>query len=132
MSARISKFLNRQIEILEPGQCIVRIPYQPDLTQNAGFLHGAIIFEVADTAGFIAANSLEAVHSVLTMGFTINFFRPVRNIGIFAESKVLNKGKSIITCNSSVYDETGKYIADGRGTYFISDILLSDIPEYAE
>lgn len=109
----------------------MRIPFQPELTQNSGLLHGAIFFEVADTAGFIAANSVEETYSVLTLDFNINFFRPVKEIGIYAESKVVNRGKSVITCNSSVFDENGKFIAEGRGTYFVSNILLSSIKEYA-
>ena len=125
MAARISQFLNRKIEIPEPGRCSVRIPFQTELAQNSGFLHGAVLFEVADTAGFIAANSIEPIYSVLTLDYNINFFRPIREKGIYAEAKVIHKGRSVIICNSSVYDESGKYAAEGRGTYFISEIQLS-------
>jgi uncharacterized protein (TIGR00369 family) len=132
MSARISRFLYREIEIPEPGHCIVRVPFHPELSQNSGFLHGAILFEVADTAGFIAANSIEMIFSVLTLDYNINFFRPIKEKGIYAEAKVMHKGQSVIICNSSVYDENGKYAAEGRGTYFISEILLSSIKDYGD
>ena len=130
MSAKISQHLAKEIEIYEPGSCRVTIPYNPNLTQNAGFLHGAAFFEIADTAGFIAANSLESTFSVLTLEFNINFFRSVKELSIYAEAKVLHRGKSIITCSSKVFNENAKFVAEGRGTYMISDILLSSLNNY--
>ena len=59
MKCRISQFLDKTIEIEKAGVARVAIPFNGDLTQNAGFLHAAMLFEVADTAGFMAANSME-------------------------------------------------------------------------
>lgn len=131
MAAPISMHLQRQIEIPEDGHCRLSIPFQSQFTQNSGFLHGALLFEVADTAGFIAANSVEPEFSVLTVDFNINFIRPVSKGSVIASARVIHKGKSVIICNASVTNETGNLVAEGRGTYMISSIRLMDNADYA-
>lgn len=130
LGARISRFLTSEIEIPEPGVARVTIPFHPELTQNADFVHGAVFFEAADTAGFIAANSVEETYSVLTADYYIRLLRPVQREGIQAIGEVVHKGRSLITVQSQVFSASGKLVAAGQGTYSISQIPLSDVPGY--
>ncbi|MGZ0200730.1 PaaI family thioesterase [Streptomyces sp. RM1] len=130
MKCRISQFLDKTIEIEKAGVARVAIPFNGDLTQNAGFLHAAMLFEVADTAGFMAANSMEETYSVLTVDYHINLIRPVRNEGILATSEVVTAGKTIYVTRSDVYSDSGKLVAAGQGTYTVSGIRLSDLDGY--
>jgi uncharacterized protein (TIGR00369 family) len=132
LQANISRFLKRRIEIEGPGMAKVSIPFNPDLTQNSDFLHGAILFEAADTAGFIAANSLEETYSVLTADFHINFVRPVRGEGVYAIGKVVNRGKTLIVVRSEVYSDSEKLVAAGQGTYTVSSLPLVGIDGYSQ
>lgn len=132
LQAPVSKKLNREIEIPEAGKCRVTLPFQEELTQNSGLLHGAIIFEAADTAGFIAANSVEETYSVLTLEFNINFIRPVSSGKITAEATVVHHGKTVIICTSTVTNDKGKLVAEARGTYLVSNILLADVTGYMQ
>lgn len=128
--ATISRFLGKTIEILKPGHARVTLPFHPELTQNSDFVHGAVLFEAADTAGFVAANSIEETYSVLTVDYYIRLLRPVQREGIYADAQVLHHGRTLITVRSDVYNESGKLVATGQGTYIVSQILLSQVPGY--
>ncbi|MBC2904245.1 PaaI family thioesterase [Streptomyces cupreus] len=130
MRCKISRFLNKTIEIEKAGVARVAIPFQPDLTQNADFLHAAMLFEVGDTAGFMAANSMEETYSVLTVDYHINLIRPVQNEGVYAVGEVVTAGRTLYVARSDVYSESGKLVAAGQGTYTVSKILLSDLDGY--
>lgn len=130
LQASISVFLKASIAIDRPGSARVGVPFNADLTQNAEFVHGAILFEVADTAGFVAANSVEETFSVLTVDYHMNFMRPVRREGVYAIGEVVHRGKTLIVSRSQVYADSGKLVAAGQGTYLVSDIPLARLPGY--
>lgn len=132
MNCKISRFLNKTIEIDEAGVARVAIPFHGDLTQNADFLHAAMMFEVGDTAGFVAANSMEETFSVLTVDYHINLIRPVQKEGIYAVGKVVTAGKAIYVARSDVYSDSGKLVAAGQGTYTVSKIPLTELEGYAD
>jgi uncharacterized protein (TIGR00369 family) len=132
LEARISRLLNQRIEIDGPGVARVFVPFNSELTQNAGLLHGTVFFEAADTAGFIAANSLEATYSVLTADFHIAFIRPVRDEGIYAVGKVVSRGKNLVVVRSEVYSDANKLVAAGQGTYVVTGMLLTNIEGYLD
>jgi uncharacterized protein (TIGR00369 family) len=114
----------------QAGKARVSIPFPEELTQNAGFLHGAILFEVADTAGFIAANSTESTYSVLTVDYHINLMRPVQRQGVYALGEVIHRGKRLIIARSEVYSDSDRLVAVGQGTYMVSNFLLEDMTDY--
>ena len=132
MQCRISRFLDKTIEIEKAGRARVAIPFHDDLTQNADFLHAAMLFEVADTAGFMAANSMEETYSVLTVDYHINLIRPVRKEGIQADGEVVTAGKTILVARSDVYSDSGKLVAAGQGTYTVSRIPLTELHGYGD
>jgi uncharacterized protein (TIGR00369 family) len=130
MKAKISRFLNKEITIEKPGVARVAIPFQPDLTQNSDFLHAALLFEVGDTAGFVAVNSLDETYSTLTVDYHINLMRPVQKEGVYAIGEVVNAGRTICVARSSIYTASGKLVAAGQGTYMMTKILLADLDGY--
>jgi uncharacterized protein (TIGR00369 family) len=132
MRASISQFLKAQIVVEKPGVARVSAAFHRELTQNSDFLHGAILFQVADTAGFVAANSLEETYSVLTADYHINFMRPVQGEGVYAIGEVIHGGKTLMVVRSLVYTESGKLVASGQGTYLVTKILLRDVPGYEQ
>jgi len=132
MKCRISQFLDKKITIEKAGVARVAVPFHADLTQNSGFVHAAVLFEVGDTAGFMAANSMEETYSVLTVDYHINLMRPVREEGVFATSEVVNAGKTLYVARSDIYTESGKLVAAGQGTYMVSKILLTELDGYED
>jgi len=132
LGAKISRYMKSGIEIERAGVAKVSFPFHGELTQNAGFLHGAILFEAADTAAFVAANSVEETHSVLTADFFIRLLRPVQYEGIYAIAEVVHQGRTLITVRADVYSDSGKLVATGQGTYIVSEIPLKDVLGYEE
>lgn len=120
------------IEIDAPGRARVVIPFDPDLTQNTGRLHGAVLFEAADTAGFVAANSVEATYGVLTVDYQISFVRSALAGGVTAVAQVLHAGRTLIRAESRVLDEAGDLLALGHGTYLVTRVPLAEVPGYLE
>ena len=130
MKANISRFLRKEITIEKAGVARVAIPFNGDLTQNSNFLHAAIMFEVGDTAGFVAVNSMQETYSTLTVDYHINIMRPVQNEGIYAIGEVINAGKTLYVARSNIYTEGGKLVAAGQGTYVITSIRLTNLDGY--
>jgi uncharacterized protein (TIGR00369 family) len=130
MKCKISRFLNKTITVEKAGIARVAIPFHGDLTQNSDFLHAAMLFEVADTAGFMAANSLEETYSVLTVDYHINLIRPVQKEGIYATGEVVTAGKTLYVARSDVYTDSGRLVAAGQGTYTVSRIPLAELDGY--
>lgn len=130
MKCRISRFLNQTITIEKTGVARIAIPFHEDLTQNSNFLHAAMLFEVGDTAGFMAANSMEETYSVLTVDYHINLIRPVQAQGIYAIGEVINAGNTLYVARSNIYTDSDKLAAAGQGTYIVSKVLLADLDGY--
>lgn len=130
LRARISRFLQATIAVERPGVARVGVPFHAELTQNSDFLHGAILFEVADTAGFVASNSLEETYSVLTVDYHVNFMRPVQREGVYAVAEVTHHGKTLMVTRSQVFAESGKLVAAGQGTYLVTTIPLVSLEGY--
>lgn len=132
MECRISRFLDQTITIEKAGVARIAIPFHKDLTQNSNFLHAAMLFEVGDTAGFMAANSMEETYSVLTVDYHINLIRPVQGQGIYAIGEVITAGNTLYVARSNIYADSGKLAAAGQGTYMVSKILLADLDGYSD
>jgi uncharacterized protein (TIGR00369 family) len=132
MKAKISRFLNREITIERRGVARVAIPFHGELTQSSDFLHAAVLFEVGDTAGFIAANSMEETYSTLTVDYHINLMRPVQREGIYAIGEVLTAGRTLYVARSNIYTASGKLAAAGQGTYMMTKTLLTEIDGYGD
>jgi uncharacterized protein (TIGR00369 family) len=130
MKAKISRFLRKEITIEKAGTARVAIPFHAELTQNSDFLHAALLFEVGDTAGFVAVNSMEETYSTLTVDYHINLIRPVQKQGVYAIAEVVNAGKTLYIARSNIYADSGKLVAAGQGTYMTTKILLTDLEGY--
>lgn len=132
MSAKICQFLHKEITIEKPGVARVAVPFHPELTQNWDFLHAAVLFEVGDSAGFVAVNSMEETYSTLTVDYHINLMRPVQREGIYAIGEVITAGKTLYVARSNIYTYSGKLAAAGQGTYMVTKVPHADIAGYKD
>jgi uncharacterized protein (TIGR00369 family) len=98
------------LEMVEPGRCVVLLPYSEAVTQHHGFFHGGVIGMVADVAGGYAAMSLcEPGWQVLTVEYKINFVAPAAGRAIRASGHVVRAGRKLIVTRMEVA------VLDGRG-----------------
>lgn len=96
---------------VEPGRCVIEVPYSDDISQQHGFFHGGIVGAVADTAGGYAALTLLPVgYEVLTVSFTINFLRPAAGERLVAAGSVVRSGRtlSVVRMDAYVIDAAGR------------------------
>ena len=91
-----------------------------------GAIHGSVYFKLLDDAAFFAVNSIVTDAFVLTTNFNINIIRPVSSGRIKAIGKVRFKSRSSYVAESALYDESGKELAFGTGSFAKSRINLSE------
>lgn len=80
-------------------------------------LHGSVYFKLLDDAAFFAASS--AVHDVfiLTTSFHINLYRPVKKGKLRAVGKLRFQSRNYLTAEASLFDERGREVASGTGSF---------------
>ncbi len=95
--------IGAELALIEPGRCVLRVPYSDSVTQQHGFFHGGVIGMLADVAGGIAAASLcEAGWGVLTVEYKINFIAPATGTAILATGHVVRAGRSLLITRMDV------------------------------
>ena len=120
-SAPYYQLLHLTLERIDNGFARFRMPFRSELTQVYGFVHGGAIASLADTAAAFALMTL-LVHpgeKVTTVEFKINYLRSVGEGEMFAEARVVHKGKRLATVDMEVKDENGNLLAKGLTTYMI-------------
>lgn len=85
----------------EPGAVTVRLAVQPRLAQHHGFVHGAIIGFMADTACAWAAASVAG--DVVTSEYKLNFLSPAIGEAVIARGSVIKAGARQVVARADVY-----------------------------
>lgn len=98
--------LGASIATLEPGFCVIEMPYSPGVSQQQGFFHGGAIGAIADTAAGYAAYSLMLAGSeILTVEYKLNLVRAAMPPILRAEGRVLRAGKTLTVCRADIYHQ---------------------------
>jgi uncharacterized protein (TIGR00369 family) len=125
----LMRTIGAELTRVEPGLVEIALPYQPDLTQQHGFLHAGITSAIADSAGGYAGYSLfPAGSSVLTVEFKINLLAPAAGERFLALGEVVRPGRTLTICKLEVTAIKGAQrtlIAVGQQTL----ICLEDQPD---
>ena len=99
----LMRTIGAELTRVEPGLVEIALPYQPDLTQQHGFLHAGITSAIADSAGGYAGFSLFPPDaSVLTVEFKINLLAPAKGDRLVATGRVIKPGRTLTICNLEV------------------------------
>lgn len=91
-----------------------------------GAIHGSVYFKLLDDAAFFAVNSIVKDVFVLTTSFNIHLIRPVSQGKITAKGRVKSKSRNLFVGESTLFDERGREIAFGRGSFTKSKVELSE------
>lgn len=119
-SAPYYRLLQLTLERIDIGFARFRMPFRSELTQVYGLVHGGAIASLADTAvAFALMTLVQPGERVTTVEFKINYLRPVSEGEMFAEARVVHKGKRLATADMEVKTENGNLIAKGLATYMI-------------
>jgi uncharacterized protein (TIGR00369 family) len=96
------------IELVEvaPGRCVLQAARSPDLLQQEGYFHGALIGAMLDSAGGYAGYSLMPPQSeVLTTEYKVNFLAAARGERLVARGKVIKPGRSLTIAMAEAFCE---------------------------
>jgi uncharacterized protein (TIGR00369 family) len=116
--ARVRESFRRQtlmetlgIEVVAvlPGEVELAAPYRPDLSQQHGYLHAAVVTALADTAcGYAALTLMPAGREVLSVEFKVNLLAPAAGERFVARATVVRPGRTLTVCSAEVTAEHGE------------------------
>lgn len=109
----------RQDPNFEDG--IVRVyleDLREDLCNQLPAAHGGVLMTLLDVAMARAAVLAPGAPSTtaVTVEMSSRFIRPGRGRFV-AEGRVINKGRSLCTCEASIYDQERNVLATAQGTF---------------
>jgi uncharacterized protein (TIGR00369 family) len=93
----------RMVKIV-PGEVEIEVAWRADITQQQGFVHGAVIAAIVDTAcGYASFTLMPPGVEVLTVEFKINFIAPAVGDKMIARGRVTKAGKTLTVCAGDAY-----------------------------
>ena len=92
----------------------------------ANAIHGSVYFKMLDDAAFFAVNSIVKDVFVYTVTFNTQLLRPVSNGIIRSIGELKFKSANLFIADSVLYDENGKLMGKGTGSFMRSKIELSE------
>ena len=114
------KTVGASIMKVSAGEVSIQFPFDPDLTQQHGFIHAGIVSTVLDSAcGYAAFSLMPDDAAVLTIEFKINLLSPARGEWFEAIGSVKKPGRNITVTEGELYahqGDTRKMVASMVGT----------------
>jgi uncharacterized protein (TIGR00369 family) len=124
--ANIQKLMFETTTIkISEGEAEVGLTVQEKYHHAGAAMHGAIYFKLLDDAAYFAANSVVEDVFLLTSSFNVNLIRPVASGKIRAVGKLKSQSKNLLIAESTIYNEEGKEVAFGVGTFMKSGVELT-------
>ena len=110
--ARVTTSFSRQafmgtigasLELVEPGEVHIALPFSKQLAQQHGYLHAGVTTAIADSANGYAALTLAPPEAeVLAVEFKINLMAPASAGRFLARGRVLRPGRRLSVCLAEV------------------------------
>ena len=118
------RYLGVCVEDAKPGWVRLRVDVRDELRNAAGApVHGGVMSALVDMAvgGALGTLSDAAAGGVnqSTLDLNVSFLAAATEGPIFAEGKILRRGRTIAFGEASVTDAGGRLCAVGRATYMI-------------
>lgn len=105
----------------DQGTSTLELAVRHDLMNPHGVVHGAALYSLADTGmGAALYGLLDKGQSCATINCAISYFRGVTTGTITCSTRVVNKGRSVATLESEIWND-GKLVATANGQFSIFD-----------
>jgi len=115
------EYLGIEVVEADEGFAKLRLDFKDNLTHPFGYFHGGAIASLADSAGINAVlTTLNDEEKALTLEMKINYLLPVKDAVVFAEGKVIHKGKKFAVADVDVKSDDGQLVAKAIVTCAIS------------
>lgn len=90
--------LGASLELIEPGEVHIGLPFSPHLSRQHGYLHAGATTAIADSAnGYAALTLTPADAEVLAVEFKINLMAPASAPRFLARGRVLRPGRRLLS-----------------------------------
>jgi uncharacterized protein (TIGR00369 family) len=100
------------VDQASPDEVIARLAWAPHLCTAGGIMHGGVLMSLADTAGaLVTFLGLPAGATTATITSTSQMFRPVTGGTVRAVAVPLNRGRTTVTAQTSLYDSERRLVA---------------------
>jgi uncharacterized protein (TIGR00369 family) len=86
----------------EEGRATLKMAVRPDMHNGVGWLQGGMLVALADEAALALYPMLETTEGIATISESTNFIKGVRDGVIFAEGRVIRKGRRVAFCEGEV------------------------------
>lgn len=102
----------------------VQLSVNENLIQFYGNLHGGVIAAMLDSAIAVALNQeLGPGEGASTVEIKINYLRPISEGTLWAEGKVIQKGRSIVVGQGELKNEEGQILAIATATFAVRKMV---------
>ena len=102
------------------GWCEITLTATPRTHNLYGIVHGGVWLLVADSAMGGALGTVQAPgERVITAQSEFRWLRGLEGDTIRARAEVIRRGRSLSHCSVDLYDQQGRQIGHGNGTYVV-------------
>lgn len=127
LSAPINNDIYNGITIhITEGQAELSLVIEPKYFHAANAIHGSVYFKMLDDAAFFAVNSVVRNVFVYTVSFNVQLLRPVSAGIIKSVGELKFNSSNLFIADSVLYDENGKVVGRGTGSFMKSKIPLTE------
>jgi acyl-CoA thioesterase len=118
------RFLGIEVVEAEEGRVRLRVPIRDELRNAAGApVHGGVYSALVDTSvgGALATlhDAAEGGVGQTTIELNVSFLAATQDGEIFAEGRIVRRGRALAVGEARITDGTGRLLAIGRATYMI-------------
>lgn len=124
-TAPINEYYQPRLKV-SAGGAELEIQVQEKFYHAAGAIHGSVYFKALDDAAYFAANSLVEEKFVLTANFNLYLIRPVVSGCLRAVGRVVSQTRQQLLAEAILYDEQGREVARGSGSFMRSSMELTE------
>lgn len=117
----LGDYLGMTIELPEQGVAVARVEVTERHHNPHGYLHGAVLFALVDTAmGGATMSLLDPGQRCATIEIQTRFLRPVKSGTVEAQVRVLQAGRRIVHLEAEVTAD-GRPVAAATGSFSVID-----------
>ncbi len=125
-SSNAARLFGFELEAAEPGRAVLRMRVLDRHRQVHGVVHGGILAALADTAAALGVYlALPRGTRLATVEMKINYLEPVARGTVFAEGRLLRKGKNLAVAECDIRDARDRLAAKALLTFSIGPVQAS-------
>lgn len=103
-SQQMLKTMGARISKVNAGEVQFEMDFNPNFTQQHGFMQAGAIATLIDNAcGYAAYTVIPKDASILTVEFKINYVAPAKGEKFIATGKVVKPGRTLVVCTGEAF-----------------------------